>query len=39
MKKHPMKHIYTKQQNQTNQQKRNFILKMHYTLEQKKVDK
>ena len=46
MKKHPKKHIYTKQQNQNQPIKTNklkeeicFILKMYYSLEHKKVDK
>ena len=37
MKKHPKKH--TKQQNQNQPEKICFILKTHYSSEQKKVDK
>ena len=38
-KKHPKKHIYTKQQNQNQPEEICFILNIHYSSEQKKVDK
>ena len=39
VKKHPKKHIYTKQQNQNQPEEICFILNIHYSSEQKKVDK
>ena len=39
VKKHPKKHIYTKQQNQNQPEEICFILKIHYSSEQKKVHK
>ena len=38
-KKHPKKHIYTKQQNQNQPEEIYFILKIQYSSEQKKVDR
>ena len=39
MKKHPKKHIYTKQQNQNQPEEIYFILKIQYSSKQKKVDR
>ena len=38
-KKHPKKHIYTKQQNQNQPEEIYFILKIQYSSKQKKVDR